>query len=175
MSTWLAADKPYREFARSVLPQWRHDSHFQSHLSTSVIRIVDISTAGDIDESPLELGPSELLDKGQYMNRLDVERQTLRDQGGDLKTRLVVFSPDHCIDDFICDLYGVDFRIEPSFFAACIPPTNLTHRYSPVLEEDSPTFLRLGRGCCAKLVGQDCHHPLVSKGVAISEGNLHSF
>lgn len=147
--------------------------HFQSGLSTSVIRIVDISTAGNIAESHLELGQSELLDKAQYKDRLDAERQTLRKEGGDLKTRLVLFSPLYRIDDFICDLYGVDFRIEPSFFAACTPPASRAYRFSSVLDEGPPNFLRLGRGWCAKLVGQDCNHPLVSKGVAISEGNLH--
>lgn len=140
------------------------------HCRLTVIRIVDISTAGTIKESHLEVSLSE------YQNRLDAERQTLRYEGGDLETRLVLFSPKGCINSLICDLYGVEFRIEPSFFAACTPPAASNYRFSSVLEEDPPTFLRLGRGRCAKLVAQNSDHPLVRKGVAISEAaNLPSF
>jgi hypothetical protein len=92
-----------------------------------------------------------------------------------MKTRLVLFSNRGGHDEFVGDLYGVEFQIEPSFFAACEHTLNssvsVEQGHALYLEEDPPAFLNLGRGWCAKFVDQGYDHPLVRKGVTIGKGN----
>jgi hypothetical protein len=143
---------------------------------TSIIRVIDISSAGNIHDFQLNLTDEECWRHSEkYQVRLEVEHQALRDEAGDVKTRLVLFSDRRGHDEFVKDLYGVEFQIEPSFFVACEPTltssVSVEHGHMLFLEEDPPAFLNLGRGWCAKFVDQGYDHPLVRKGVTIGKGD----
>lgn len=168
MTARQSSEEPYEAFAKSVTPKWRHDLWFTPDLNGDPIHVVDISSTGNIHHHHLELGYEAFFKTGHYEARLGAEREALRNEGRDIKTRLVLFSPSHHMDKFLCDLYGVDFQIEPSFFVACKPAGS-----RPLfLHEDPPAFLDLGRGCCAKFVHQHYDHPLIRRGLTLGEGDL---
>jgi hypothetical protein len=161
----------YQEFAKSVTPLWRHQElekleqryYWDFKALTS---IVDISLTGNVHGVQLELTESESCFRQEYQSRLEAERQALRKEDGDIAIRLVIFRRPH---QFVRDLYGVEFQIEPSFFLAC--GHGLDHRSLCVLQEEPPCFIDLGRKCCVKFVDGNYDHPLTRKGVTISKGS----
>jgi hypothetical protein len=166
-------NSPYDQFAASVTPQWRREEFAPSYPSQSIIHVVDISSTGHVHRSHLQLTKRESVPleveeyTAEYLTRLEAERQALKTERGDIKTRLVVYAGHHYDDGFVRDLYGVEFGIEPSFFNAYDRDNYL--RLFP--EEDPPSFLQFGRGWRAKFVDLECDHPLIKKGVTISKGN----
>lgn len=160
----------YINFARSVRPQWRQSSFEISHFPRSTIRVVDISSTGSIHDCHLQLSEKETQPRHikDYETRLEAECQAIKTEVGDVKTRLVLFDRPLGHDESVMDLYGVEFRIEQSFFNACFVdnPDYRDKRF----QDDPPTFLDLGKGCCARFVDQDFDHPLIRRGVTVGEG-----
>lgn len=178
--------KYYKEFSASVTPRWRKDLQFSAnhfHKGNSAFRIIDVSSTGAVDDLYLELNEDEKNDAfkyrdgnpdNRYQTRLEVERQALRAEQKDIRTRLVLFEQSETTTGFIHDLYGIEFQIEPSFFIACTSinwrSTHPSFYYTPSLfpKEDPPAFLSFGKGWCAKLVQRDFDHPLIKRGAVIS-------
>lgn len=165
--------KTYKEFADSVRPPPRgvlgHPGYHPSRL-----RIVDISSSGNVDNWSLELTDEETRSTEKYHARLETERRALRALPKDVKTRLVLFEQREHESSFIYDLYGLEFRIEPSFFKACIGyESNLDYKRLVFLEQGPPAFLKLGKGWGAKFIDRGFNHPLLRGGMTISMGNLH--
>lgn len=152
-------ETPYLEFAKSVTPGWRQQDvlrRLQAPLM-SELRVVDISSTGEVHDCWW----------AKYKTRLEEERQALRDERGDVKTRLVLFTGGSTSLRDVCELYGVEFQIEPSFFLACAHGGQKFGRPLLFLDEDPPTFLNLGRGICVKIVDKQFNHPFIQNGGTI--------
>jgi len=164
-----APDEPYLDFAKSVTPPWRHKEfekprgQFRRSISAP-ISVVDISSTGDFHAVQVALTESELRPGQEYQSRLASERQALRTEDGDIAIRLVIFSMDL---RFVCDLYGVEFQIEPSFFVA--RQNGVFDRSFCFLEEEPPSFVELGDRWCVKVIDGAYDHPLIRKGVTMSK------
>lgn len=154
----------YEEFENAVDSKDGFTEYFvgSDYLCQS-FRTIDISTTGSIDDS----GPTSVsmrISRGEYRDRLEVERLRLRSLHKDVKTRLVLFNLQFSHASFIKDLYGIEFLIEPCFFEAC--------KMGSASYRGRPDVLDLGWGCCAKLIDRDFDHPLIRRGLAISEDPL---
>jgi hypothetical protein len=127
----------YEEFVESVTPQWRFDLRFFHDRSLTAFdrgfQVLDFSSTGDLRKSLLELTHEEKDDIQKYRARLEAERQALKAEGKDIKIRLVMFSG--VAGTLLRDLYGIEFRIEPSFLGDC-------ERFAPWSRFDSsPLFV----------------------------------
>lgn len=164
--------KSYERFADSeTIRQGARPSQVDDIPRAAAFRTIDISSTGSVHHSFLLLTQEEerKTENSKYWARLEAERRALKGEAKDIKTRLVLFNrySDWC--DFVLDLYGLEFRIEPSFFRACQNyPTELDHKPLSFLEEHPPAFLDLGRGWCGKIIDRTFDHPLIRGGMTIS-------
>lgn len=157
--------RQYDEFARSMVPRWRPEDRVPRFGRHSPIHVVDISSTGEVRQSVLLIADFTSNRDPQYLVQLEAQREALKTEDGDIRTRLVLSSDVWTSRGFLYDLYGVEFAIKPAFFEAAM---RSNQQSSWLLGEHIPTFLDLGRGYVAKFIGKDFDHPLTRKGVNIS-------
>jgi hypothetical protein len=162
-------DGRYDDFVASVAPAWRADLKIPRRWWSAPFSVIDVSSTGEM--SVFQVTQPEFDEIAEtYDSWLHAERQALRTGSKDLKTRLVLFQQ---ADFVLLDLYGAEFRIHPSFFLACDLGSSDPNRWrASLLKEDPPTFVDMGKGWCAKIIGEECDHPLTRNGVSISEIGL---